>query len=880
MTEDEEIKLALGIDSEGNCFRHPNVQIVTGDGTENDVSFQACKVCQSELAAGGSKLQRKSMAYSIQAVQELHQDKRRWDDFKQNWKDSVTIDPDNSKKQDCHAENAAEVVDDTEDIESSGEETVDSQVGEHCGKHDSTAMLQMDLKELVRHALLRGSQVQRWLLIEKTKEIESLKKQLQDVMIENGMLKKRMEDQKASFEEKIKKQEKTINQELKMIKSIASQRAVSRATKSHPSSEGEAGMHQSHSSLMQSSTASLSVSLSSHEAPPQLPIRQASERDGGADKSPISLEKKLSIKSGPKDSPKLPIRQTSNQLKSTTNDTTRAKVSPRSVQRKVSERCHPPSCPQRQISEDLRFGMPANEHSASHNSSEIRTNGFLNAMHRNDVAKVANPTSNGTTSSIKNGEHPNGIPAQNTENNNEFACSQEISFVPTDSERIVRTTSVAEATGSLKNESQEIEFDASAAFGGSVDLLGKSSTTKNFDAKEQLLLEASKALGNVPTPSQRHRKTTSSRDSTDGSSETPKEIKFAGFGITPNDRKLQADSIVHPIKVKSDERILEEKIFGNAAVASAEDEEDDEYDYFGLPSELPVNSERYLDCTRDTMNLSPVSALTSTSYLFDAGLGADVEDSIVEPKKGLQNAPFAKRLPMEENFDSDDDTKTERSDKHIMVPKKTPVSDSTFHKPTPGRTAKKVTRVEHQVVHDKYGDGGMYSGYVSMKDRLPHGKGKMIYDNGREYEGDWKGGRWHGFGKWKNPNGDYYEGKFVYDARHGSGVYRWRNGNEYKGDFHEDKRQGKGIFNFANGNVYEGDFVNGIFEGRGIYKFEGGYYEGDWACGRYHGKGMLSFADGSSYCGGFDNGVANGEGEETASNGTIRVGIWENGRLA
>lgn len=51
-------------------------------------------------------------------------------------------------------------------------------------------------------------------------------------------------------------------------------------------------------------------------------------------------------------------------------------------------------------------------------------------------------------------------------------------------------------------------------------------------------------------------------------------------------------------------------------------------------------------------------------------------------------------------------------------------------------------KLEYQVVHDKYGDGGLYSGYVSIKDRLPHGVGNTIYKNGREYEGDWKGGRW------------------------------------------------------------------------------------------------------------------------------------------
>jgi MORN repeat len=45
-------------------------------------------------------------------------------------------------------------------------------------------------------------------------------------------------------------------------------------------------------------------------------------------------------------------------------------------------------------------------------------------------------------------------------------------------------------------------------------------------------------------------------------------------------------------------------------------------------------------------------------------------------------------------------------------------------------------------------------------------------------------------------------------------------------------------------------------------------------------KGFLSFYDGSSYRGGFENGVANGQGEETAANGSVRVGIWENGRPA
>mmetsp|Transcript_9020 Transcript_9020/g.14473 ORF Transcript_9020/g.14473 Transcript_9020/m.14473 type:complete len:310 (+) Transcript_9020:3-932(+) len=294
----------------------------------------------------------------------------------------------------------------------------------------------------------------------------------------------------------------------------------------------------------------------------------------------------------------------------------------------------------------------------------------------------------------------------------------------------------------------------------------------------------------------------------------------------------------------------------------------------GLPSELPVNSQRYLECQREG-NISPVSALTTASYLYDMGGGFDEDDEDDEngPRKALHNAPFAKRLPMEENFDSDDEDDTNPENNFVSPKKlKSRVTKSTSKSP------RKLLKVENQVVHDKYGDGGMYTGQISASDRLPHGFGKMEYDNGRYFAGNWKGGRWHGNGKWVNPNGDSYEGNFVYDAREGKGVYRWKNGNVYSGDFKEDKREGKGTFNFANGNVYTGDFVNGIFEGKGKYKFQDGWYEGEWASGRYHGEGFLCFSDGSSYRGGFVNGVAHGKGEETSANGSVRRGIWENGR--
>lgn len=195
-------------------------------------------------------------------------------------------------------------------------------------------------------------------------------------------------------------------------------------------------------------------------------------------------------------------------------------------------------------------------------------------------------------------------------------------------------------------------------------------------------------------------------------------------------------------------------------------------------------------------------------------------------------------------------------------------------------TTKPVDEVKEEKSCDKYGETGTYSGQILVDEGLPHGKGKMTYDSGRVYSGDWVGGQWHGQGKLLNPNGDTYEGDFVLDARHGEGIYRWDNGDVYSGSFLQDKRQGKGRFDFHNGNVYEGEFVDGMFEGHGLYKSEIGEYEGEWKRGRYDGKGELRYADGGKYTGEFKNSVAHGFGEEITGDGKKRRGVWEQGKPA
>mmetsp|Transcript_21953 Transcript_21953/g.52250 ORF Transcript_21953/g.52250 Transcript_21953/m.52250 type:complete len:765 (-) Transcript_21953:59-2353(-) len=186
-------------------------------------------------------------------------------------------------------------------------------------------------------------------------------------------------------------------------------------------------------------------------------------------------------------------------------------------------------------------------------------------------------------------------------------------------------------------------------------------------------------------------------------------------------------------------------------------------------------------------------------------------------------------------------------------------------------------KVVNKKLLDPYGDKGTYTGVVLRNTGMPHGLGRMIYEEDRRvFEGDWRHGRWHGYGRASFSNGDSYEGEYKFDQRHGTGMYRWNDGRVYDGQFLEDKRHGRGVFTWPDGAVYEGDFVNGQRQGHGKYTFaDGGQYEGSWKDGRYDGFGTCTWEDGRRYRGEWRNGMAHGRGTETYPNGNIRhEGEW------
>tara|TARA_B110001450_G_scaffold172095_1_gene160547 strand:+ start:716 stop:3034 length:2319 start_codon:yes stop_codon:yes gene_type:complete len=71
--------------------------------------------------------------------------------------------------------------------------------------------------------------------------------------------------------------------------------------------------------------------------------------------------------------------------------------------------------------------------------------------------------------------------------------------------------------------------------------------------------------------------------------------------------------------------------------------------------------------------------------------------------------------------------------------------------------------------------------------------GRILYDNGQEYIGEFKNGDPHGYGKTLYSNGDVYIGEYNNGTKHGYGVFKWRNGNTFYGKFKNGKEDGYAV---------------------------------------------------------------------------------------
>jgi hypothetical protein len=210
-------------------------------------------------------------------------------------------------------------------------------------------------------------------------------------------------------------------------------------------------------------------------------------------------------------------------------------------------------------------------------------------------------------------------------------------------------------------------------------------------------------------------------------------------------------------------------------------------------------------------------------------------------------------------------------------------------------------KVNMTQMFDAYMARGIYTGVVSRREQMPHGKGKMEYHHaGKLYEGDWHLGHWHGKGTIRTAEG-IYTGEVVNDRKEGTGEMVYTDGHKVNGTFKQDdpvdgtvtyvdKKEyvgqlkngvwhGKGTLSYPDGSKYVGEFHNGVQHGKGVYNFsDDSVYEGESVMGAYEGRGKMTWSDGGWYEGDWKQGEANGHGMEIRPDGRLRHhGAWRKG---
>ncbi|KAL3805306.1 hypothetical protein HJC23_009013 [Cyclotella cryptica] len=112
--------------------------------------------------------------------------------------------------------------------------------------------------------------------------------------------------------------------------------------------------------------------------------------------------------------------------------------------------------------------------------------------------------------------------------------------------------------------------------------------------------------------------------------------------------------------------------------------------------------------------------------------------------------------------------------------------------------------------------GGEYYGQVNNNGQK-HGRGKMIYDNGNEYEGTWVNNKRDGNGTTKYASGNMYVGSWKEGKRHGFGVFHIKKtGDVYRGNWERGLKSGPGVYEYADGEIDVSVYREDIRIGEGV----------------------------------------------------------------
>jgi uncharacterized protein (TIGR02145 family) len=103
---------------------------------------------------------------------------------------------------------------------------------------------------------------------------------------------------------------------------------------------------------------------------------------------------------------------------------------------------------------------------------------------------------------------------------------------------------------------------------------------------------------------------------------------------------------------------------------------------------------------------------------------------------------------------------------------------------------------------------------------IPIKNGKVNFENGNFYEGEWDGKLENNYYSWnlngqgimKYQNGDVYNGSWLLGIKSGQGEMSYKNGTSYSGQWTNDLPNGQGEFLQTDGKVLNGKFINGVFQ--------------------------------------------------------------------
>ena len=108
----------------------------------------------------------------------------------------------------------------------------------------------------------------------------------------------------------------------------------------------------------------------------------------------------------------------------------------------------------------------------------------------------------------------------------------------------------------------------------------------------------------------------------------------------------------------------------------------------------------------------------------------------------------------------------------------------------------------------------LYEGDLTQDNR-ENGVGKLYFDDGNTYEGEFKDGYRHGIGTYTFSNGKIWSGNFYFDRFMGQGEITDQSGWKYKGEVLRGKPHGFGRKSWDNGDFHEGNWLDGEPVGKG-----------------------------------------------------------------